>query len=61
VSAHPGLAALVALGLAACGWGVRAATSPRRPLDLVGALVAAAGAAFAALAGAALVVPGFFG
>ena len=40
---------LVVLGLAVCGWGVLWATGMRRPLDLVGALLAAGGLLIAML------------
>jgi hypothetical protein len=54
-------AVLVVVGVAGAIWGARAATSGRRPLDLVGALVASAGVLAAAAGGAACLVPGFFG
>jgi hypothetical protein len=34
---------LIVLGLAGCVWGVLLATGMRRPMDLLGALLAAAG------------------
>jgi len=40
---------LMVLGLAGCVWGVVLATGMRRPVDLVGALLAAAGLAIAML------------
>jgi hypothetical protein len=53
--------ALLLIGLAASAWGVRAATSGARPLDLAGALVAPLGIAVAAVGAAALAVAGFLG
>jgi len=40
---------LIVLGLAGCVWGVLLATGMRRPLDLLGALLAAGGLAMAML------------
>jgi hypothetical protein len=40
---------LLVAGLAACGYGVLLATGARRPLDMLGALLAAGGLAIAML------------
>jgi hypothetical protein len=52
---------LVVSGLAGCVWGVRLATSMRRPVDLLGALLAAAGLAIAMLGAGRLLSEHFFG
>ena len=54
-------ALMMAAGALLCAWGMRAATSGRRPLDLVGAVAAALGIALAGAGGAQLVVPEFLG
>ena len=51
---------LLVLGLAACVWGVLLATGMRRPMDLVGALLAAAGLAVAMLGAGRLLSERFF-
>jgi hypothetical protein len=51
---------LIAVGLAACVWGVLLATGRRRPVDLVGALLAAAGLAIAMLGAGRLLSERFF-
>ena len=51
---------LIVLGLAACVWGVRLATGMRRPTDLLGALLAAAGLAVAMLGAGRLLSERFF-
>jgi len=51
---------LVVLGLALCGWGVLWATGMRRPLDLVGALLAAGGLIIAMLGAGRLLSERFF-
>jgi len=51
---------LIVLGLAACVWGVLLATGMRRPMDLVGALLAAAGLAVAMLGAGRLLSERFF-
>jgi hypothetical protein len=51
---------LVITGLAFCGYGVVVATSRRRPLDLLGALLAAAGLATAMLGAGRLLSHRFF-
>ena len=51
---------LVVLGLAGCVWGVVLATGMRRPVDLVGALLAAAGLAIAMLGAGRLLSERFF-
>ena len=50
----------VGLGVFLTVWGVRAATSRQRPLDLVGALAAGLGVLCAACGATAFVVPRFF-
>jgi hypothetical protein len=54
-------AALILVGGAATTWGARAAVERRRPVDLVGALVAPAGVLVALVGGVLLVEPGFLG
>jgi hypothetical protein len=51
---------LIVLGLAGCVWGVLLATGMRRPMDLVGALLAAAGLAIAMLGAGRLLSERFF-
>jgi hypothetical protein len=51
---------LIVLGLAGCVWGVLLATGMRRPLDLVGAVLAAAGLAVAMLGAGRLLSERFF-
>jgi hypothetical protein len=51
---------LVVLGLAACVWGVLLATGMRRPVDLLGALLAAGGLAIAMLGAGRLLSERFF-
>ena len=51
---------LIILGLAVCGWGVLWATGMRRPLDLVGALLAAGGLLIAMLGAGRLLSERFF-
>lgn len=51
---------LVVLGLALCGCGVVMATGMRRPIDIVGALVAASGLAIAMLGAGRLLSERFF-
>jgi hypothetical protein len=51
---------LVVAGLALCGYGVLLATGMRRPLDLLGALLAAAGLATAFLGAGRLLSDRFF-
>jgi hypothetical protein len=51
---------LIVLGLAACVWGVLLATGMRRPMDLVGALLAAVGLAVAMLGAGRLLSERFF-
>jgi len=51
---------LIVLGLAGCVWGVLLATGMRRPMDLVGALLAAAGLAVAMLGAGRLLSERFF-
>ena len=52
---------LIVSGLAACIWGVLLATGMRRPVDLLGALLAAAGLATAMLGAGRLLSERFFG
>lgn len=52
---------LLAIGALLCVWGGHAATSARRPVDLVGAVAAGLGVLLAALGGLTLVVPDFLG
>jgi hypothetical protein len=51
---------LVIVGLASCAYGVRLAAGKRRPLDLLGALLAAAGLALAFLGTGRLLSVRFF-
>jgi hypothetical protein len=51
---------LLVAGLALCGYGVLLATGRRRPLDLLGALLAAAGLAIALLGAGRLLSERFF-
>ena len=51
---------LLAAGLALCGIGVHLATSRRRPVDLLGALLAAAGFGIAVLGAGRLLSEHFF-
>lgn len=51
---------LIVLGLAGCVYGVVLATGMRRPMDLVGALLAAAGLAVAMLGAGRLLSERFF-
>jgi hypothetical protein len=51
---------LIVLGLAGCVYGVVLATGMRRPMDLVGALLAAAGLAVAMLGVGRLLSERFF-
>ncbi len=51
---------LVVAGLGLCGWGVVLATGRRRPIDLLGALLAAAGLASAMLGAGRLLSERFF-
>lgn len=51
---------LIVLGLAGCVWGLLLATGMRRPMDLVGALLAAAGLAVAMLGAGRLLSERFF-
>jgi len=51
---------LIVLGLAGCVWGVLLATGMRRPLDLLGALLAAGGLAMAMLGAGRLLSERFF-
>ncbi len=51
---------LLVLGLAVCAWGVLWATGMRRPLDLVGALLAAGGLIIAMLGAGRLLSERFF-
>jgi hypothetical protein len=51
---------LLVSGLAACIWGVLLATGMRRPVDLLGALLAAAGLAVAMLGAGRLLSERFF-
>ena len=51
---------LIVLGLAGCVWGVALATGMRRPVDLLGALLAAAGLAIAMLGAGRLLSERFF-
>jgi hypothetical protein len=51
---------LVIFGLAMCAYGVRMATGMRRPIDLLGALLAAAGLAVAVLGAGRLLSERFF-
>lgn len=51
---------LIVLGLAACVFGVLLATGMRRPVDLLGALLAAAGLASAMLGAGRLLSERFF-
>ena len=50
---------LVAGGLAGAGWALRAATARRRPMDLLGALLAPLFVAAALVGGVMCCVPGF--
>ena len=52
---------LIVMGLSACVWGVLLATGMRRPIDLLGALLAAAGLAVAMLGAGRLLSERFFG
>lgn len=54
------LGLLILVGLALCGYGVVLATNTRRPLDLVGALLAAGGLATAMLGAGRLLSQRFF-
>jgi hypothetical protein len=51
---------LVLFGLALCGYGVVLASKTRRPIDLLGALLAAAGLATAMLGAGRLLSERFF-
>ena len=51
---------LVLAGLALCGYGIVLATSRRRPVDLLGAVLAAAGLAMAMLGAGRLLSERFF-
>jgi hypothetical protein len=51
---------LIVSGLAACGYGVLLATGMRRPMDLLGALLAAVGLAIAMLGAGRLLSERFF-
>jgi hypothetical protein len=51
---------LVLAGLALCGYGIVLATSRRRPVDLLGAVLAAAGLATAMLGAGRLLSERFF-
>ena len=51
---------LIVLGLAGCCYGVLLATGMRRPIDVVGALLAAAGLALAMLGAGRLLSERFF-
>jgi hypothetical protein len=51
---------LVLLGLALCGYGVVLASKARRPIDLLGALLAALGLAVAVLGAGRLLSERFF-
>jgi len=51
---------LIVAGLALCGYGVLLATCKRRPIDLLGALLAAAGLATAMLGAGRLLSERFF-
>jgi hypothetical protein len=51
---------LIVLGLAGCVYGVLLATGTRRPVDLLGALLAAAGLALAMLGAGRLLSERFF-
>jgi hypothetical protein len=51
---------LVLIGLALCGYGVALATKMRRPLDLLGALLAAGGLGTAMLGAGRLLSERFF-
>jgi hypothetical protein len=51
---------LIVSGLAACAWGVLLATGMRRPVDLLGALLAAGGLAIAMLGAGRLLSERFF-
>ncbi len=51
---------LIVLGLALCGYGLVLTTGKRRPIDLVGAVLAAAGLAIAMLGAGRLLSPRFF-
>ncbi len=52
---------MVAAGGAAAVWGVQAAATRRRPVDLIAALVAPVGVVVALAGGVLVFVPGFFG
>ena len=52
-----GALVLVVGGAAGAGWGLRAATGRRRPLDVAGALVAPVGIVAALVGGVMLLVP----
>ena len=51
---------LIVFGLALCGYGLVLATGKRRPIDLVGAVLAAAGLALAMLGAGRLLSERFF-
>jgi hypothetical protein len=51
---------LIVLGLALCGYGVLLATGKRRPVDLLGAMLAATGLAIAMLGAGRLLSERFF-
>ena len=51
---------LIVFGLTGCVWGVLLATGMRRPVDLLGALLAAAGLAIAMLGAGRLLSERFF-
>ena len=51
---------LIVAGLALCAYGVRLATGRRRPLDLLGAFLAAAGMVIAMLGAGRLLSERFF-
>jgi hypothetical protein len=52
---------MVAAGGATAAWGIQAAATRRRPVDLIAALAAPAGVLVALAGGVLLFVPGFFG
>jgi len=51
---------LIVLGLAGCAYGVLLATGQRRPMDLLGALLAASGLALAMMGAGRLLSQRFF-
>lgn len=52
---------LIALGLAAIGWGLPAAHRLARPLDIAAALAVLAGVIMSVLGILLVIIPGFFG